>query len=136
MTDKIMIQALLIIAVLGILYAFIRSANQTYIQAFKRIGLLLFAAASVYAVLRPDDLSAIANLIGVGRGSDLLLYGLVVAFFAVVFSVYQRFRAVDRRYTDLARTVALRDAEALNTDRGLLDEPPPGTTPADGPEPT
>ncbi len=120
MTDKLMIQALLILAVLGVLYAFVRSSNQTYIQAFKRIGLVLFAAANVYFVLRPDDLSALAHLIGVGRGTDLLLYALVIAFIAAVFSIYQRFRDVDRRYTDLARTVALRDAEAVNAERGLL----------------
>ena len=88
-------------------------------QASKRIALVLFALANVYAVMRPDDLTAIAKLLGVGRGTDLVVYALVVAFMAGMFSMYQRFRVVDRRYTELARTVAIREAELINRERGL-----------------
>jgi hypothetical protein len=59
----------------------------------------------------------------VGRGTDLVLYALVVAFMAGMFSFYQRFRVVDRRYTELARTVALREAELVNAERGLQPAP-------------
>jgi small membrane protein len=70
-------------------------------------------------VMRPNDLTAIAKFLGVGRGTDLVLYALVVAFMAGMFSMYQRFRVVDRRYTELARTVAIREAELINRERGL-----------------
>lgn len=113
------IQFLLVLAVLTILVVFVRSSNAVYVQASKRVGLVLFALVNVYAVMRPDDLSALARLVGVGRGTDLLLYALVVAFMAGMFSFYQRFRVVDRRYTELARTVALREAEVVNRERGL-----------------
>ena len=114
-----LIQFLLLIAVLTILWVFVRSSHAVYVQASKRIGLVLFALANVYAVMRPDDLTAVARLLGVGRGTDLVLYALVVAFMAGMFSMYQRFRVVDRRYTELARTVAIREAELINRERGL-----------------
>lgn len=114
-----LIQVILILAVLGVLFVVVRSSGAVYVQASKRIGLLLFALGSVYAVLRPDDVTALARLVGVGRGTDLLLYALVVAFMAGMFSMYQRFRHVDRRYTELARTVAIREAELVNRERGL-----------------
>ncbi len=114
-----LIQVLLVLAVLTILFVFVRSSNAVYVQASKRVALVLFALVNIYAVMRPDDLSALAKLVGVGRGTDLLLYALVVAFMAGMFSFYQRFRVVDRRYTELARTVALREAEMVNTERGL-----------------
>jgi small membrane protein len=115
----VLIQLILVLAVLSILYIFVRSSNAVYVQASKRIGLVLFALANVYAVMRPDDLSVIARFLGVGRGTDLVLYALVVAFMAGMFSMYQRFRVVDRRYTELARTVAIREAELINRERGL-----------------
>ena len=118
-----LIQFLLVLAVLTILFVFVRSSNAVYVQASKRVGLVLFAVANVYAVMRPDDLSAISKLVGVGRGTDLVLYALVVAFMAGMFSFYQRFRVVDRRYTELARTVALREAELVNAERGLRPAP-------------
>ncbi|WP_232661085.1 DUF2304 domain-containing protein [Pseudonocardia sp. TRM90224] len=114
-----LIQFVLVIAVLLVLFVFVRSSNATYVQASKRVGLVLFALANVYAVMRPDDLTAIAKMLGVGRGTDLVLYALVVAFMAGMFSMYQRFRVVDRRYTELARTVAIREAEMVNSERGL-----------------
>lgn len=114
-----LIQFILVLAVLSILYVFVRSSNAVYVQASKRIGLVLFALANVYAVMRPDDLTAVAHALGVGRGTDLVLYALVVAFMAGMFSMYQRFRVVDRRYTELARTVAIREAELINRERGL-----------------
>lgn len=115
-----LIQFVLVLAVLTIMYVFVRSSGTIYVQASKRIALVLFALANVYAVMRPNDLSVIAHFLGVGRGTDLVLYALVVAFMAGMFSMYQRFRVVDRRYTELARTVAIREAELINKERGLI----------------
>jgi hypothetical protein len=116
----VLIQFVLVLAVLTIMYVFVRSSGTIYVQASKRIALVLFALANVYAVMRPNDLSVIAHFLGVGRGTDLVLYALVVAFMAGMFSMYQRFRVVDRRYTELARTVAIREAELINKERGLI----------------
>lgn len=118
-----LIQILLVVAVVAVLFLFVRSSGAVYVQASKRIALVLFAIANIYAVMRPDDLTAIARVLGVGRGTDLVLYALVVAFMAGMFSFYQRFRVVDRRYTELARTVAIREAELVNRERGIVPEP-------------
>ncbi len=118
-----LIQLILVISVLVVLIVFVRSSNAVYVQASKRIALVLFLVVNVYAVMRPDDLTTIAHFLGVGRGTDLVLYALVVAFIATVFSMYQRFRVVDRRYTELARTVAIREAELVNRERGLSSAP-------------
>ena len=127
-----LIQFVLVLAVLIILYVFVRSSNAVYVQASKRIALVLFALANVYAVMRPDDVSVIARFLGVGRGTDLVLYALVVAFMAGMFSMYQRFRVVDRRYTELARTVAIREAELINRERGLYPTQPVTVATGDG----
>lgn len=119
-----LIQIVLVLAVLTVLFVFVRSSDAVYVQASKRIGLVLFAVANVYAVMRPDDLTAVAHVLGVGRGTDLVLYALVVAFMAGMFSMYQRFRVVDRRFTELARTVAIREAELVNRERGLRTDGP------------
>ena len=46
----------------------------------------------------------------IGRGADLILYGLVVAFLGFVVTTYKRFRAMETRYTRLARRIALDEA--------------------------
>jgi hypothetical protein len=119
----VLIKLLLITAVLALLAYSVRGRPGVRLQAGKRIGLVLFAAINVVAVLRPDDVSDLARALGVGRGTDLVLYGLVIAFFLGTLSTYMRFKVVDRRYTELARVMAIREAEIVNRERGILDGP-------------
>jgi hypothetical protein len=119
----VIIQVLLLLAILGLLFIFVRSRHSVRMQAGKRIGLVLFALVNVYAVIRPDDITVIANWLGVGRGTDLLLYALVLAFLLGMLNFYLRFQGVDRQLTELARTLAIREAEIVNRERGLLPGP-------------
>jgi len=52
----------------------------------------------------------VANWVGVDRGTDLMLYALVIAFLFVTMSAYIRFREQELRYARLARAVALQNA--------------------------
>src|SRR5664279_4736840 len=49
-------------------------------QAVRRLGLLVFAALAVWSILFPSIWNRFAKLVGVGRGTDMVLYALVVAF--------------------------------------------------------
>jgi hypothetical protein len=130
----VLIKLLLILAVLGLLAYSVRGRPGVRLQAGKRIGLVLFAAVNVVAVLRPDDVSDLARALGVGRGTDLVLYGLVIAFFLGTLSTYMRFKVVDRRFTELARVMAIREAEIVNRERGLIDHGPAEVIGAPRPE--
>lgn len=78
--------------------------------AVKRMLAILFAIAAVLAIAFPQLLTWVANLFGIGRGADLLLYVFVLAtlVFGLV-SVRTRARQ-DARVTELARAVALMEA--------------------------
>lgn len=119
-----LIKLILILAVLALLAYSVRGRPGVRLQAGKRIGLVLFAGVNVVAVLQPDEVSDVARALGVGRGTDLVLYGLVIAFFLGTLSTYMRFKVVDRRYTELARVMAIREAEIVNRERGLIDAAP------------
>ena len=74
-------------------------------------GSMAFTAlAGIYFAWRPDDLSTIAHLIGVGRGADLLLYIWVVVSFLAIVALMLRLRALREQITLLARHAALGDA--------------------------
>lgn len=76
-------------------------------QAVRRLGLMLFAALAVWSILFPSVWDRIARLVGVGRGTDMVLYALVVAFLSFTLTTYLRFRDLETRYTKLARRLAL-----------------------------
>jgi hypothetical protein len=114
------IKLLLLSAVLLTLVWFVRREHTLRVAAGKKLAFFAFIILNVYAVVRPDDLSTVANLIGVGRGADLLLYLLVVGVVFIAMNFYLKVRQLERALTDLAREMAVREGEAANRRRGVL----------------
>jgi hypothetical protein len=77
---------------------------------------VLVVAAAGISVLFPNALTRVAELVGVGRGADLLLYVLVVTFMLVSVVLFRRIGALERRYTALARAVAVAEAISDRTE--------------------
>lgn len=116
------VKLILVSSIIGLIVAFVRSKPGVRLQASKRVGVVLFAIVNIYAVVRPSDVSVVANLMGVGRGTDLVLYVLVIAFLIGMLNFYIRFKETDRRFTELARAIAIREAELVNRERFLRPE--------------
>lgn len=112
--EKILIQVLLILATLALTVFFIGNRRKARAKAGVKIGFVLFVIGSLWAILRPDDLTTVANFLGVDRGTDLLLYALVVGFLFTTVSTYIRFREQELRYARLARSIALNNAVKPN----------------------
>lgn len=105
-----LIQFILIIGVLiaaGLAMKFLPGDRSL---ALKRIFALGFVVVAVLAILFPSALSAVAQFIGVGRGTDLLLYIFVVMTLLFAVATIRAKARSDARVTDLARAVALMDA--------------------------
>ena len=119
-----LIQYLLIIAVGCFLILFLHHHGTTRAAAGAKLCFLAFVAFSVYAVLRPDDISALARWLGVGRGTDLLVYGLATGFAFTSINTFLHFKELEVRYARLVRVIALRDgASAPPEQRGNLGQP-------------
>jgi hypothetical protein len=104
------IQALLIAAVITLLVYLLRSRRSAQARAWVKVGYVVFVIAAVYAILRPDDTTVLANWLGVYRCSDLLGYALIIVFLFTTLSTYMRFKDLELKYAQLARAVALEGA--------------------------
>ena len=104
------IQLLLITAVMVLLVYLLRRRTNAKAKAWVKVGYVLFVFAAVYAILRPDDTTVLANWLGVDRGTDLLTYALVIAFVFTTLSTYLRFKELELRHARLARALALQSA--------------------------
>lgn len=78
--------------------------------ALKRLFALLFVVAAIVAILVPGLLTRVANALGIGRGTDLLLYVFIVAMLVFAVAVIRAKARSDARVSDLARAVALMEA--------------------------
>jgi hypothetical protein len=78
--------------------------------AIRRILVLLILIAGVVVILAPGWLTAVANAVGIGRGTDLLLYVSIVAALLYVVTDYKRSVQLSRTNTQLARELTLAEA--------------------------
>ena len=81
-------------------------------QAIRRLLLIAFVVLAGASLLVPQLWTSAAELLGVGRGTDLLLYLTIVTFLGFVATSYLRFRDLQRQITAMARRLALDEAAA------------------------
>lgn len=123
MLDQPLIKTLLLVGIVVVTVMLTRSTTGSRHQAVRRLLLIGFVALAVVAVLFPRVLTQVAQAVGVGRGADLLLYGLTITFLGYVAASYRRMRVLEQHLTTLARELALREA------RDDQDRLPPGANP-------
>ncbi|MFI8362987.1 DUF2304 domain-containing protein [Streptomyces sp. NPDC085612] len=111
------IQLVLIAGSVSMALIFIRTWSQAKNRAWKRIAFSLFVIVNVYAVLRPTDVTWLAQQLGVGRGTDLVLYVMVLGMGFLTLNTFLRFRSLEKKITDLARTVAINEGVRHNDER-------------------
>ncbi len=104
------IQFILIIGFLftGLFY-FVRLRN----RIADVLLLLILVGVAVLFILFPEWTSVLAKKLGVGRGTDLVLYICIVLFYFVILKLYARMRKLEQQITDLIRKQALDEVEKL-----------------------
>ncbi|WDF32395.1 DUF2304 domain-containing protein [Arthrobacter agilis] len=106
----IVFQIVLVLVVLGVSLVLIRGGSNAKHMAIRRIMVLLFAVAAVLSIFFPTVLTRLAGVVGVGRGTDLMLYAFIVSFLVYMSTTHQRFRSMEMTLTKLSRRIALDEA--------------------------
>lgn len=99
-------QLIAVAAILSAGFFFLRTGGARN-QAIRRVLGLLFVVAAASSVFFPQAWTWLANLVGIGRGTDLLVYVLVLAFIGYGVTTFRRFRQIEAEQTTLAREIAL-----------------------------
>ena len=104
---QIIVQVALVLAVIIVSLALMRGGSNARHLAIRRIMLVLFACVAALSIFFPELLTRVARVLGIGRGTDLVLYGLIVSFMVFMATTYQRFRHMESTLTKLSRRIAL-----------------------------
>jgi hypothetical protein len=99
-------------AVLGISFAVTLTLTVRRVIA-PRVGFawaVLWIAAAI-AIAKPELTATIAKALGIGRGTDLVLYFAILFMIFGFFAVYVRLRRVESDLTKIVRELAIRSAE-------------------------
>lgn len=108
----------LVIAAVLVLVVLFRHRGRVELRAGARVLAFGLFVIAVVSIIVPDVPQWAAQTVGVARGTDLLLYVLVVVYVLTTLGLYFRVRESDQRLRQLAREMALERAER---------EEPPGS---------
>ena len=101
--------------------AFRGSRKASYRLLWRAYGVLVVLAAG-FSILMPDSLTELANIVGVRRGADLVLYVFVVTFMFVAVTLFRKVGELERRYVELVRTIAVNEAVARRDSGTATDD--------------
>jgi hypothetical protein len=103
---------MLIQLILTALFALLLASGLAMARHDRVLGLALAtaSAAAVVPVWAPQVATELANALGVGRGTDLLLYLWFSISALLILALYLRLMRLQDRLTDLVRALALGDA--------------------------
>jgi len=72
---------------------------------------ILFWLAVIIVVLWPDTVAQIANVFGIGRGADFVIYSAFVLLFYLVFKLHTKIESIGRDVTKVVRKNALKEKD-------------------------
>ena len=104
-----LIQILAIIFVIFAISRAILKFRRRDIKVTEFFMWLVFWLAVGVAFITPASLTKIANLLGIGRGADLVLYVAVVVVFYLMFRIFVRLEKMERDITKVVRKNTLKD---------------------------
>ena len=108
-----------VILIVGLLVAGLLAWLVLRNKLFGRLFFILQFVMGVVFVIWPDLTTQIANLIGVDRGTDFLLYLLILFVYFSGMCILAKFRQIERRQTLLIRQLALRGAVKLGASENV-----------------
>ena len=107
------IKPFIILSMAIILVAFLRTRGDIQASAWKKIGAVLLFILAIVTVISPNLTNVVATSLGIGRGADLLLYIVTLAFLGNLVGQYSHAKKGQAKLNSLARKVAINEANIL-----------------------
>lgn len=109
-----LIQLLLIASFVAALFLYLKYLRT---QLADRMIVVALAIAAVAAVAFPSLTTVVANMVGVGRGTDLVLYAFSACMVFVVILLYSKLARLQEIQTQLVRHLAIRESREIDAER-------------------
>jgi len=108
-----LIQFLLSVILLVALLVTWRRAKQNAIRRIEALGWSVVWIGTTVVIWKPNATTVIANMLGIGRGVDFVLYAAVIVLLFLVFHLHVAHDKLERQLTELVRQQALKDHDKL-----------------------
>jgi hypothetical protein len=109
--NNMLIQIILVLTMIAALVMTWRRFRQRVIPFGEAFAWSVLWIVAAIVIVLPQVTSRLADIVGIGRGVDLVVYASVSILFLLVFKLFIQQEKLDRKLTDLVRHDALRDLD-------------------------
>jgi len=101
-----LIQYILIIVIVFILWQTVKKFKERSISLRELLFWMIFWVVVGTAVLLPQVTVFLANYLGVGRGSDLVIYASLIFIFYMIFRLFVRQQKIEKNISKIVEEIA------------------------------
>jgi small membrane protein len=101
---------LIILGGLGLLNLFVQLTKKN-ISVSNSLKWFVTCLAMIIIAIDPEISNRMANLFGIGRGADLIMYAAFVFVFFLIFKILLRLNKIDKQISKLVTHIAVKDAK-------------------------
>jgi hypothetical protein len=102
----------------AIIYAWIGAARAPIV----RIMFVILALSGLYFVWFPNQATVIANIIGIGRGADLVVYVWIIFSMLAILNLHLHIKSQIEIITLLSRNIAINEARSFYDTKDKLPD--------------
>ena len=116
-----MIPVIHILAFLFVSFAASRAmlrAKDKMISSGELIFWLAIWGSLLFIVFFPNVTNYVANIVGIGRGIDVIVYTSIVLLFYMVFRIYVKVEETEMHITNLVREIAIEKSKQNGKKKG------------------
>jgi len=106
---------IVVVALFAISRAFLRFKDRKVSFSGLVFWIALWTLAVVLA-FAPYGFSYLADLVGIQRGTDFVVYLSIILLFYMIFRIYVKFEGIEQDLTKLTREIAMRRRKNKNSD--------------------
>src|SRR3989344_5327219 len=107
----IITQALITLFIIFAISRVVLRFKEGKISLVALIGWFLLWSWVELVIWIPGITTDIANILGIGRGADLIIYSSIVVLFYLIFRMYVKLEDTEREITELVRKIALNEKD-------------------------
>ncbi len=100
-----------VLLTLGLMFALLYANLQQSSTRLLKLAMSVIVLLGTYLVWFPDRTMTLAHWMGVGRGTDLILYLWIIISIIFILILHLRVNRLNSTITDLVRHIALNEAE-------------------------
>lgn len=106
-----LIQFILLVIIAAAAFGAVRQFRQGGLSVRRLVVWIALWVVAAVIVILPQTATLIANIVGVGRGSDFIIYLSIVGLAYLVFRLFMKMEDMEREITRLVRELALKDTK-------------------------